>query len=78
MELTQMNLNSENDESFFSISIYYWLIFIFLFVASLGIRVFGITDQPFDFHPVKQFRSALTARAYLLSTYIGISARVEN
>lgn len=39
-----------------------------MLIALLGIasaiRLFGITDIPMDFHPTKQFRSALTTRAY--------------
>ena len=35
-----------------------------LFIIALAIRVFGINEPPLDFHPVKQYRSALTARAY--------------
>jgi hypothetical protein len=39
------------------------LILIALFVSAFGIRLQGLDSQPYDFHPVKQFRSALTARA---------------
>jgi hypothetical protein len=35
-----------------------------LFATALGIRLFGIVDTPLDFHPTKQYRSALTTRAY--------------
>jgi hypothetical protein len=35
-----------------------------LFTTALAIRVFGINETPLDFHPVKQYRFALSARAY--------------
>lgn len=40
------------------------LLLIALFGVASAIRVFGISDIPMDFHPTKQFRSALTTRAY--------------
>jgi 4-amino-4-deoxy-L-arabinose transferase-like glycosyltransferase len=41
-----------------------WLILSLLFVTALAIRLYGINEYPLDSHPVKQYRSALTARAY--------------
>ena len=35
-----------------------------LFTAGLAIRIYGIGEYPLDYHPTKQYRSALTARAY--------------
>jgi hypothetical protein len=40
------------------------VILVILFLGALGIRLEGLESRPFDFHPVKQFRSALTARAF--------------
>lgn len=41
---------------------------VFLLMTLVGvaaaIRLFGIDDVPMDFHPTKQFRSAITTRAY--------------
>lgn len=37
---------------------------VLLFGAALAVRLYGITDPPLDFHPTKQYRSALTTRAY--------------
>ena len=41
-----------------------WFILGFLFALALSIRIYGINEYPLDFAPVKQYRSALTARAY--------------
>jgi uncharacterized membrane protein len=38
------------------------LILFFMFVAGLAIRLYDLTDPPFDFHPTRQFRCALIAR----------------
>jgi hypothetical protein len=35
-----------------------------LFAVAVGIRLFGIADTPLDFHPTKQYRSAITTRAF--------------
>jgi 4-amino-4-deoxy-L-arabinose transferase-like glycosyltransferase len=35
---------------------------IFLFVAALGIRVYDLNNPPFDFHPTRQFFTAIVAR----------------
>ena len=40
------------------------LLLCLLFAVAFAIRIFGITDPPLEFHPTKQFRSALTTRAY--------------
>jgi 4-amino-4-deoxy-L-arabinose transferase-like glycosyltransferase len=48
------------------------IILVSLFVIALGIRVFGITDVPLNYHPVKQYRAALTARAFYYSMTSGI------
>jgi hypothetical protein len=44
--------------------IWRWSILFFLFVIALAIRIYGIGEYPLDIHPVKQYRSALTARLY--------------
>jgi hypothetical protein len=41
-----------------------WGILGLLFTVALAIRIYGIDATPLDFHPVKQYRSALTARAF--------------
>jgi 4-amino-4-deoxy-L-arabinose transferase-like glycosyltransferase len=40
-----------------------WLVLILILVTSTIIRVHGIQSEPLIFHPVKQYRSAMTARA---------------
>lgn len=44
-----------------------WAVLFIVFLASLGIRIVGITRIPLDYHPVKQYRAALTARAFYYS-----------
>jgi len=34
----------------------------FMFTLGLGIRLYDLTDQPLDFHPTRQLRSAIIAR----------------
>ncbi len=41
----------------------HWLVLGCLFVSALGVRLIGIAETPLDVNPVKQYRSALTARA---------------
>ena len=41
-----------------------WAILGVLFVAALGVRLWGVGDLPLDFHPTRQYRSAMIARAY--------------
>lgn len=38
------------------------LCLVVLFVLALGIRVYDLTDLPFDFHPARQFQSMLKSR----------------
>ncbi len=42
--------------------IYTAAIFLFLLALGSGIRLFDLTDQPIDFHPTRQLRSAIVAR----------------
>lgn len=42
-------------------------VLILLLAIALGIRVIGITRIPMNYHPIKQYRSALTARAFYFS-----------
>jgi hypothetical protein len=44
-----------------------WLLVVILFVTAFGIRVVGVTQIPMNYHPVKQYRAALTARAFYYS-----------
>lgn len=37
-----------------------------MFAAGLGIRVYHLADPPLDFHPTRQYRSALLTRAFYL------------
>jgi hypothetical protein len=37
-------------------------VIVFLFAAALGIRVYDLNNPPFDFHPTRQFFTAIVAR----------------
>ena len=39
-----------------------------LFAGASGIRLYHIGDPPLDFHPTRQYRSALLARAIYFNT----------
>lgn len=41
-----------------------WCVIGVLFIASLAIRFYHIDDPPLDFHPIRQYRSAIIARGY--------------
>jgi 4-amino-4-deoxy-L-arabinose transferase-like glycosyltransferase len=41
-----------------------WLILVVIFAFALAVRAYKIGDYPLESHPVKQFRSAFTARNY--------------
>jgi len=45
-----------------------WLIIGFLFITALGIRLYQIEVPPMDFHPTRQYHSALIARSYYYET----------
>jgi hypothetical protein len=40
-----------------------WLLALAFLALGLGIRLYDVTDQPLDFHPTRQLRSALVARS---------------
>jgi len=41
-----------------------WFIVSILFIAAFGIRIYHIAEPPLDFHPTRQYRSAIIARGY--------------
>ena len=43
------------------------LILMIVFATAFGIRAFGVTQTPLNYHPIKQYRAALTARALYYS-----------
>jgi hypothetical protein len=52
------------NRSFFGRSrIFLGLVLFGLFALGAGIRLFDLTDQPLDFHPTRQLRSAIIARS---------------
>lgn len=55
-----------------NLSPWQWSVLTLIVVCAVAIRVYDIGNEPFDFHPVKQYRSAMTARAlYYMSTAEG-------
>lgn len=39
-----------------------------LFIAAFGLRVYHINQPPLDFHPIRQYRSAIIAKGYFVET----------
>ncbi len=52
-----------------------WVLFAFVFLVGLGIRLFDLTDAPLDFHPTRQLHSALMARGMFYQTQTEIPER---
>ena len=56
-------ISSSESPSFFSRkTIWRIAVIIFLFAAALGIRIYDLDNPPFDFHPTRQFFTAIVAR----------------
>lgn len=53
-----MNSDKNNRKS----NLIYWSLVIVLLAFGLGIRLYDITDPPFDYHTTRQFRGAVIAR----------------
>jgi hypothetical protein len=45
-----------------------WILLLVLFGVGFGIRAIGVTKIPMNYHPIKQYRAALTSRAIYYST----------
>lgn len=54
--------------AFFQNIILRWLVLSFLFIMAFGLRIYRINEPALDFHPIRQYRSALIARAYYYET----------
>ncbi|MFQ5616948.1 MAG: glycosyltransferase family 39 protein [Anaerolineales bacterium] len=52
----------ESTRSIFFTRYFLWGALAFALLLGLGIRLYDLTDPPFDFHPTRQWRSALIAR----------------
>jgi hypothetical protein len=51
-----------------------WLLLFIIFAAALSVRAYNIDGPPLDFHPTRQYRSYLLARAF----YDASSSSVED
>ena len=45
-----------------SMNIFRWGAVLLILAAGLALRLFDLTDQPLDFHPTRQLRSAIIER----------------
>lgn len=54
--------NTSRFPNFSSPCLWRILALVFLFAAAIGIRVYDLTDPPFDFQPTRQFFTAIVAR----------------
>lgn len=43
-------------------NVWVWIALVVLVLGGLGVRFIDLTDEPLDFHPVRQLRSAMIAR----------------
>ncbi len=53
------------------------MVLVVLLISGLANRLYDLTDPPFDFHPTRQFRSAIIARGiyYQWSPYVDETVR---
>jgi 4-amino-4-deoxy-L-arabinose transferase-like glycosyltransferase len=51
-----------------------WAAVAAVFAAALGVRLVKLNEPPLDFHPTRQFRSALLARRFFLEADAGVPA----
>lgn len=51
-----------------------WAAVAAVFAAGLGVRLVKLDEPPLDFHPTRQFRSALLARRFFLEGRAGVPA----
>lgn len=63
-------MNSSQQHSFFGS--WHIPVLVFLFVCSLAIRLYDLTDLPLDFHPTRQLFSALKARGMYYQSLPGV------
>ncbi len=49
-----------------------WAVLAFAFALGLGIRLYDLTDPPFDFHPTRQWRAAIIARGMYYQNLEGV------
>ena len=57
-----------NESRFFQPGWFFFVLVVLGLALGLGIRVYDLTDPPFDFHPTRQFRSAIIARGMYYET----------
>ena len=55
-----------------------WLVFLVLAFLGLGVRLYHLTAPPLDFHPTRQFHSALIARQLYLRWRPGVLTPQES
>src|SRR5262245_57857565 len=51
-----------------------WLAVTAVFAGALGVRLVKLSEPPLDFHPTRQYRSALLARRYFLEGQVAVPA----
>ncbi len=62
--LRHIEEDDKNPSSFFQKPVLRFLIIGFLFITAFGIRLYHINEPLLDFHPIRQYRSAIVARAF--------------
>lgn len=64
MRITEKSSDLARTHPFTDHRLLRWLVLGVLFAGALSVRLHGIGDLPLDFHPTRQYRSAIIARAY--------------
>lgn len=54
-----------------------WALLLLLFGLGIGLRLVDLTDQPLDFHPTRQLRSAIIARGMYYQSLPGLDPDVR-
>ena len=65
-------MKASSPRSFFGA--YHILVLVLLFIAGFGIRIYDLTDLPFDFHPTRQLFSLTKARGMYYQGRADVSA----
>jgi 4-amino-4-deoxy-L-arabinose transferase-like glycosyltransferase len=67
--LHESDTTTGTNEGFFPSSLRWKVpILAFLFLSALAVRLYNFDEYPMDFHPTRQYRSALIARAFFIGS----------
>ena len=68
-------MNGKQSKTFFpDTPLWRWVLLGFLLISAFGVRMIHLKELPLDFHPTRQYRSAMLARAFYLDSAQSIPA----